>query len=645
MKKRLVAIAVSLAVLLGTAVKPQAGASVGDDAGAEQMAQNMSSEGMQPSTAEDSAIRVVSISLDSGSTGAVTEDGSLYMWGSNFRGCLGAGPVGENCNRPVKILENIQTISIGGHCGAVTKDGNLYMWGRNDYGGLGDGTESHSNRPVKVMDSVQTVSNVWLRSGAVTEDGSLYMWGWNNSNVSPPQGILGDGTGESRDRPVKVMDNVQTVSLGFDCSGALTKDGSLYVWGFDRIEDGYHSEPVKVMDNVQTVSLGNSYMGDVYVGGALTKDGSLYMWGNNYSGQLGDGTNEDRNSPVKVMDNVQMFCLGNHYSGALTKDGSLYMWGRNSSGQLGDGTNENGNSPVKVMDNVQTFSLGFDFGGALTKDGSLYMWGGNSSGQLGNGTNEGCNNPVKVMDNVQTFSLGGDFGGAVVKDGSLYMWGNNSSGQLGDGTYENRNIPVRISLSSIQQSAPKTSQKITYHSTAIKKGRAAYGSVFSLNAATTGTGKLTYKSSNNSIFSIDASGTVTVKGYGPAYIKIKASGGNGYKSAVRRFKLTAVPRCGKITKAKWQKSGVYFKWKPEKMADGYEYALAYNKKFSGQSRKKTSKTGLHLTKYKTGTKKMFLKVRTYKKVGKKTYYGSWSRPCSVKLKKSGGGQSSYAIAN
>ena len=51
------------------------------------------------------------------------------------------------------------------------------------------------------------------------------------------------------------------------------------------IEDGYHSEPVKVMDNVQTVSLGNSYMGDVYVGGALTKDGSLYMCGDRYSGQ------------------------------------------------------------------------------------------------------------------------------------------------------------------------------------------------------------------------------------------------------------------------------------------------------------------------------------------------------------------------
>lgn len=191
-----------------------------------------------------------------------------------------------------------------------------------------------------------------------------------------------------------------------------------------------------------------------------------------------------------------------------------------------------------------------------------------------------------------------------------------------------------------------SSQKISYRSAAIKKGKVTYGSSFSLNARTTGNGRLAYKSSNNKILSVSTNGKVTVKGYGPVSVKIKAAGGNGYKAAVRKIKLTAVPRQGKITKAEWQKSGVRFQWKPEKTADGYEYAIAYNKKFSGQSRKKTQKTGLFLTKYKTGTKQMFIKVRTYKKVGKKTYYGSWSKPRSVKLKKSKRtGQASYMIAD
>ena len=107
-----------------------------------------------------------------------------------------------------------------------------------------------------------------------------------------------------------------------------------------------------------------------------------------------------------------------------------------------------------------------------------------------------------------------------------------------------------------------------------------------------------------------------------------------------------MPGRGQVTKAVQENGVVRFKWKAEKTADGYEYATAYNKKFSGQSKKKTKKTGLALTKYKTGTKKMFIKVRTYKKAGKKTYYGSWSKARLLKLKKvRKTGESSYAIAN
>ena len=50
------------------------------------------------------------------------------------------------------------------------------------------------------------------------------------------------------------------------------------------------------MDNVVSVSLGYEHSG------AITKDGSLYMWGDNYYGELGDGTTENRYTPIKVMD-------------------------------------------------------------------------------------------------------------------------------------------------------------------------------------------------------------------------------------------------------------------------------------------------------------------------------------------------------
>ena len=68
------------------------------------------------------------------------------------------------------------------------------------------------------------------------------------------------------------------------------------------------------------------------------------------SGELGDGTTEDRHTPVKIMDNVVSVSLGYEHSGAITKDGSLYMWGDNYYGELGDGTTENRYTPIKVMD-------------------------------------------------------------------------------------------------------------------------------------------------------------------------------------------------------------------------------------------------------------------------------------------------------
>ena len=225
---------------------------------------------------------------------------------------------------------------------------------------------------------------------------------------------------------------------------------------------------------------------------------------------------------------------------------------------------------------------------------------------------------------------------------------------MGGYLYEAYSFKLKITSAPVEEqdkkteagSAKKTSQKITYHSSAIKKGKVTFGSFFSLNAKTSGKGKLTYKSSNTKVLSVNSKGKVTVKGYGPATIQIKASGGNGYKASIRKLKLIAVPARGKVTKAVQENGVVRFNWKAEKTADGYEYAMAYNKKFSGQSKKKTKKTGLALTKYKTGTKKMYLKVRTYKKTGEKTYYGQWSKARLLKLKKvPKGGESSYAITN
>ena len=150
--------------------------------------------------------------------------------------------------------------------------------------------------------------------------------------------------------------------------------------------------PMEIVSS--TVSLGAHHSS------AITEDGSLYLWGHNDDGQLGNGTEEDSATPIKIMDNVAAVSLRSYHSAAITEDGSLYLWGENEFGQLGNGTRENSSTPIKIMDNIAAVSLGADHSAAITEDGSLYLWGYNWYGQLGDGTTEHSYTPIKIVDGV-----------------------------------------------------------------------------------------------------------------------------------------------------------------------------------------------------------------------------------------------------
>ena len=333
------------------------------------------------------------------------------------------------------------------HSAAVTKDGDLYMWGTNGSGQLGIQSNVASNIPVKVNNSSSTLPEKSVKyvalgtyhSAAITKYGSLYMWGYNN------YGQLGNGSTTNSYTPVKIMENVAAVSLGACHSAAITKDGSLYMWGENsdgQLGNGSttnRSTPVKIMENVATVSLG------AWHSAAITKDGSLYMWGYNNYGQLGNGSTTNSYTPVKIMENVAAVSLGACHSAAITKDGSLYMWGENSDGQLGNGTTNNLTRPQRIAVNVQSVELYGSYTTAISKDGGLYTWGYNLNGRLGNGTTTNSYTPIKIMSNVVS-SAGGSHTIALKKDGTVYTWGTNVYGQLGNGNNSNQTSPVAIKI-------------------------------------------------------------------------------------------------------------------------------------------------------------------------------------------------------
>ncbi len=180
---------------------------------------------------------------------------------------------------------------------------------------------------------------------------------------------------------------------------------------------------------------------------AVTKEGKLYMWGHNLYGQLGNGTDTDKNKPIliKGLTCVQVSC-GKEHTGAVTEDGKLYIWGLGDWGQLGiDKVFEY--TPYPVMGGITQVSCGRMHTGAVTAGGLLYMWGENRSGQIGAGEPYGVTHrPFPVIGDIAQVSCGGNHTGAITTEGELYMWGGNGYGQLGDGTKDNKKRPTLIKI-------------------------------------------------------------------------------------------------------------------------------------------------------------------------------------------------------
>ena len=81
---------------------------------------------------------------------------------------------------------------------------------------------------------------------------------------------------------------------------------------------------------------------------ALTHSGAVRCWGGNAYGAIGDGTTEDRRTPVDVLSGVKAIGVGGRHSCALTRGGGVKCWGLNDQGQLGEGAGD----PVSEADRI-----------------------------------------------------------------------------------------------------------------------------------------------------------------------------------------------------------------------------------------------------------------------------------------------------
>ena len=147
-------------------------------------------------------------------------------------------------------------------------------------------------------------------------------------------------------------------------------------------------------------------------------------------------------------------------------------------------------------------------------------------------------------------------------------------------------------------------------------------------------GKITYKTSNKKVATVNSKGKVTVKGTGKATITVTAKATSTYNKGVKKITVYGVPKKPEMKKLTAGKKKFTVQWKKDKKADGYQVQYSTDKKFKKNiksvnvSKKSTKATVKKLKKGKTYR----VRTRSYKKIDGKKYYSGWSKMKSVKVK-------------
>lgn len=304
---------------------------------------------------------------------------------------------------------------------AVDDQGGLWAWGSNDYGQLGqEYIHSFSGdvqpfagfryTPVKILDDVASVSCGRNFAMALKTDGTLWVWG-NNDN-----GQLGTNGRNNRNYDYRAPYTGQTYSVH------------------------YQDAPVMLMGDVAAITC------DQYTAAAIKTDGTLWTWGQNKYGQLGTGKkNSQRSAPVKILDDVAAVSMGYMGGAAVKTDGTLWTWGEGWGGQLMDGwLDSECYTPTQVGVGYRDVLFGSTCA-AVDVDDNLWVWGEVDTGCIAGDLHAGDRKhrdgryqlaPLKIMEDVDRVFAGHTSSGsgpmaAIKTDGSLWVWGCNTTSSSG----------------------------------------------------------------------------------------------------------------------------------------------------------------------------------------------------------------------
>lgn len=185
---------------------------------------------------------------------------------------------------------------------------------------------------------------------------------------------------------------------------------------------------------------------------ALDEAGQAWCWGANDRGQLGVGhRGRSEPSPVAVSGGVRFRALsaGHRHTCGIDEQARAWCWGANGSGQIGDGSWDDRDRPVLLPEiRVRAIAGGASHSCALDERDRVVCWGSNVWGELGVAGASALNRPVVVAPSVQVEASGvtaGSGHSCATLQGGAICWGANERLQLGATTTLDTSIPVRVS--------------------------------------------------------------------------------------------------------------------------------------------------------------------------------------------------------
>jgi alpha-tubulin suppressor-like RCC1 family protein len=368
--------------------------------------------------------RPVAVHIAAGDTGAcaVLSDQTTLCWGAHLGAntYLGSPPLGSILVPPVRlpVLADASAVAVGGDLTCALGGGRVACDGDPTNGSLGMGTTAipPPDRPswIPTLSGVVQIATTLGSACALSNRGTVECWGQEFN------GELGTGA------PFGPPALSPTEAVGVTTATKIVAGESHYC--------------------------------------AQMKDGRVWCWGANAAGQLGDGTQDDRNVPTPsgVENAIDLFaggntaCALNTSLSAPSSEPRFTCWGDLSNVPLSWPNKDTSQSstPLEVpnLAGARQIAIGTQIVCALRPEGTVHCWGDNQRGELGIGSVDSTPNKprwnahpdvVGLSDAVE-IAAGPDFACALRAGGQVVCWGANFEGQLGDGTTIDRSTPVAV---------------------------------------------------------------------------------------------------------------------------------------------------------------------------------------------------------